>query len=236
MMTLESIKPLPAASACVRQTPADSGVSPWLSAIVYPLSRWGLLPFYFRKIEVKGRENLPRSGPVILAPTHRSRWDAFIVPYAAGPYVTGRHSRFMVTADEMRGPQGWLIRKMGGFAVNQKHPAIATVRHGVDLLRRGEMLVIFPEGNIFRDRQVHELKPGLARLALQAESHDRNLGVKVVPMSLHYDPIVPRWRTKVEVKIGVPLEVSQYAQGSPKQAAQNLMGDLGRRLVELDGE
>ncbi|MGC9527007.1 MAG: lysophospholipid acyltransferase family protein [Limnospira sp.] len=234
MMTLDSIKPLSTRSASPRQTPAHSDVSPWLSAIVYPLSRCGVLPLYFRKIEVKGRENLPREGPVILAPTHRSRWDAFIVPYAAGPYVTGRHSRFMVTSDEMRGLQGWVIRKMGGFAVNQKHPAIATVRHGVELLRQGEMLVIFPEGNIFRDRQVHDLKPGLARLALQAESHHPNLGVKIVPMSLHYDPIVPHWRTKVNVQIGSPLEVGEYAQGSPKQAAQRLMGDLSRCLVELD--
>lgn len=235
MMMLDSIQPLSTLSAPDRQTPPQSGVSPWLSAIVYPLSRCGLLPFYFRNIKVQGRENLPREGPVILAPTHRSRWDAFIVPYAAGPYVTGRHSRFMVTSDEMRGLQGWVIRKMGGFAVNQKHPAIATVRHGVDLLCQGEMVVIFPEGNIFRDGTVHDLKPGLARLAIQAESHHPNLGVKIVPMSLHYDPIVPNWRSRVDVKIGVPLEVSRYAEGSPKRQARRLMADLSRSLVELDG-
>ena len=51
---------------------ADSQCSSWLASLVYPLGRYLVVPFYFRRVEVVGRENLPRSGPVILAPTHRS--------------------------------------------------------------------------------------------------------------------------------------------------------------------
>jgi 1-acyl-sn-glycerol-3-phosphate acyltransferase len=212
-----------------------SRVSPWLASLAYPLGRALILPSYFRKIEVIGQENLPRTGPVILAPTHRSRWDALIMPYATGRCVSGRDLRFMVTEDEIKGLQGWFIRRLGGFAVNPRQPGLATFRHAVELLRHGEMMVIFPEGNIFQDDQVHCLKPGLARLALQAEASQPNLNVQIVPISIHYTPLVPRWRCRARVNIGSPLAVANYCQGSSaKQNAKHLITDLTTALTDLD--
>lgn len=219
----------------VRQQPQiHSQVSPWLASIVYPVGRYLVLPSYFKNIEVIGQENIPRCGPVILAPTHRSRWDALMIPYATGRYVTGRDLRFMVTIDEVKGFQGWFIRRLGGFAVNQKQPSISTLRHGMELLHQGEMLVIFPEGNIFHDYQVHPLKGGLARLAIQAETTYPNLGVKIVPIALHYDPKIPRWGCKVKINIGSPLSVADYCKGSAKKDAQNLILDLETTLKKID--
>lgn len=212
---------------------ASSQCSSWLASIVYPLGRYLLVPAYFRKVEVIGRSNLPRTGPVILAPTHRSRWDAMMIPYAAGHDITGHHPRFMVSADEVRGLQGWFIRRLGGFPIDPKRPAIASLRHGVDLLQDGETLVIFPEGNIFRDAPVQRLKPGLARLALQAESSRPKLGIQIVPIHIHYsDPSVP-WRCKVKVCIGQPIQVSAYNAKTPKQSAQLLTADLKQAIEAL---
>jgi 1-acyl-sn-glycerol-3-phosphate acyltransferase len=198
--------------------------SQWLAALVYPLARRVLLPLYFRRIEVAGRENFPTTGPVILAPTHRSRWDAFMVPFAVGQDITGRILRFMVTADEVKGLQGWFIRRLGGFSINTQHPAISTLRHTVFLLQKGEALVIFPEGNIYRER--HSLKPGLARLALQAESSQPNLGIQIVPINIEYSkPLVP-WRCEVKIRVGAPILVSDYCLEAPKQGAKRLTTDL----------
>lgn len=202
--------------------PAPSRFSPWLLSLAYPLGRFGVFPAYFGHIEVTGQENLPSTGPVILAPTHRSRWDAFMVPFAAGYHITHRHLRFMVSANEVTGVQGWFIRRMGGFPINTQRPAIASLRHGVELLEKGETLVIFPEGNIFREPHVQPLKPGLARLAVQAEMGHPNLGVQVVPMHIHYDqPLVP-WRCKAQVHIGAPLAVADFCTGHTKQNARLL--------------
>lgn len=213
--------------------PAPSRFSPWLISLAYPLGRYGLMPFYFRRIEVTGQQYLPRSGPIILAPTHRSRWDAMLIPYAAGKDIAGRHLRFMVSADEVVGVQGWFIRRMGGFPIDTKRPAIASLRHGVELLQQGEVLVIFPEGNIFRDDLIHPLKPGLARLALQAEVSQQNLGVRIVPISIRYShPLVP-WRCRAKIHIGSPLQVSDYFCGSPKQNAKYLTADLFEALSQL---
>ncbi|WP_263971751.1 lysophospholipid acyltransferase family protein [Leptolyngbya ohadii] len=227
--------PAPQESAEAPITTIRSRLSPWLTPLAYRLGCWFVLPNYFR-IEITGQENLPHEGPVILAPTHRSRWDALLVPYAAGRFVTGRDIRFMVTADEVKGLQGWMIQRLGGFPVNPRQPAIASLRFGVEVLHNREMLVIFPEGGIFRDRQVHPLKPGLARLALQAESSQPGLGVKIVPIHLEYGQEIPTWGCPAKIAIGKPIEVNQYQQGSVKQRAQKLTDDLEYSLRYLGGE
>jgi len=216
-------------------TPIASHIKPWLAKIAYPLGRFLVLPSYFSGgIEVIGQENLPTDGPVILAPTHRSRWDALILPYATGRYVTGRDLRFMVTSDEVKGLQGWLIRGLGGFPINPKSPAIASLRHGIELLLEQQMLVIFPEGNIFQDDQVHPLKQGLARLAIQAELSNPGMDVKIVPMSIHYENQKRRWGSRVKVIIGKPLSVADYGNGSIKKAAPLLTNDLENALKFID--
>nr|WP_238393113.1 1-acyl-sn-glycerol-3-phosphate acyltransferase [Myxacorys almedinensis] len=203
-----------------------STCSPWLAALAYPIARYVLLPLYFQQIEVSGRENFPQTGPVILAPTHRSRWDAFMVPYAVGQDVTGRMLRFMVTADEVKGLQGWFIQRLGGFAIDTRHPAIATLRHSVELLQQGEALVIFPEGNVFRE--CRPLKPGLARLALQAEASQPDLGIQIVPITIQYSkPLVP-WRCAVKIRVHPPMAVTEYGLDNSKQKAKRLTRDLER--------
>jgi 1-acyl-sn-glycerol-3-phosphate acyltransferase len=216
--------------------PLDPHFTPWLLSIVYPLGCRIVMPGYFGHIEVAGREHIPTEGPVILAPTHRARWDALLVPYAAGRWVTGRDLRFMVTADEVKGLQGWLIRRLGGFAVNPKQPTISSLRRGVEILQNGEMLVIFPEGGIFRDDQVHPLKPGLGRIAIQAEASKPGLGVKILPITLRYSEALPGWRSDVSIQIGAPLAVSNYMEGSAKQEAKRLTADLETALRRLDAE
>jgi 1-acyl-sn-glycerol-3-phosphate acyltransferase len=214
--------------------PVTSQVCHWLTPILYPLGRYVLMPLYFRRLKVTGQENIPTTGPVILAPTHRSRWDGLTIPYAAGKPVSGRDLRYMVSADEMKGLQGWFIRRMGGFPVNTKHPGIGSIRHGVELLRNGEALVMFPEGNIFQDGEVHPLKPGMARIALQAECTKSGIGLKIVPISIRYSSLIPHWRSEVTVRIGSPINVADYCTKSAKQGAHQLTNDLETALRNLD--
>ncbi|AFY80746.1 lysophospholipid acyltransferase family protein [Oscillatoria acuminata] len=204
----------------------NSKISPWLASALYPLGRFVVLPAYFKEIEVIGREHIPTNGPTILAPTHRSRWDGILVAYAAGRHITGRDLRYMVSVDEFKGIYSWLIPRVGGFPIDRKRPGIASLRHGVELLEVGEMLAIFAEGAIFRDGKLHPLKPGLARLAIQAESLHPNLGVKIVPMNLEYQPTIPEWRSQVKITIAPPLEVSQYCLDTPKESGNQLTSDL----------
>lgn len=175
-------------------------------------------------------------GPVILAPTHRARWDSLLIPYAAGRFVTGRDIHFMVTSDEVKGFQGWLIERLGGFPVNPRQPTIASLRHGVEVLQNREMMVIYPEGGIFRDQELHPLKPGLARLALQAEASQPDLGIKIVPIHMGYAQPMPQFGCRVDIKIGRAIEVASYGQGNVKHNAQRLTTDLSHALRGLINE
>lgn len=210
-----------------------SRVSPWLSPLLYFLGRRFVLPLYFGGIEITGQENIPLTGAVILAPTHRSRWDPLLLAYATGRCVTGRHLRFMVTINECQGLQGWIVRKMGGFPVDPEHPAIGTLRHAVKLLEQEEILVIYPEGNIYRDGKLHPLKPGIARLSLNAESLHPGLNVKIIPIGINYTQSYPQWGTGVKIEIGKPIKVSDYTIGKVKQKADNITSDLTLILQKL---
>lgn len=217
----------------IPHTPCQSKLSPWLAPLVYKFGEAVLLPNFFKTIQITGQENIPISGPVVFAPTHRSRWDALLIGLV-GHQATGRYLRFMVTADECMGLQGWAIKRLGGFPVDVRRPAIATLRHGLHLLQNQQTLVIFPEGDIFREKPIQPLKPGLARLALQAEQSTPNLGVKILPIYLDYDSPRPSLGSSVEVRIGQPLAVNHYlSSGSPKQQATQLTADLKQALESL---
>lgn len=204
-----------------------------LLAWSYYLGRRIVLPLHFQRIHITGQIHLPRTGPVILAPTHRSRWDALLVPYATGRHVSGRDLHFMVTANEMRGCQGWLIRRLGGFAIDPCRPGIASLRHGLHLLQAGQMLTIFPEGDIFRDGCIHPLKPGLARLALQAERDRPGLNPQIVPIHIRYDRPVPTWGSTAIVQIGHPIAIGPYRSLPPKTATRAILTDLHFALDQL---
>ncbi|MBE9031619.1 1-acyl-sn-glycerol-3-phosphate acyltransferase [filamentous cyanobacterium LEGE 11480] len=206
-----------------------------MANIAYTLSHRALLPAYFNQIQVTGQADLPQNGAVIFAPTHRSRWDALLVPYAVGPQVIGRYPRYMVTADEMQGLQGWFIRRLGGFAVDTRSPGISSLRYGIDLLHHHQALVIFPEGGqLLANRRagVNRLHPGLARIAVKASLTQPNCDVKIVPIAVNYsDPLVGR--CDVDIQIGQPLVVSDYLETNGKRSARRITQDLATAMRHL---
>ena len=213
--------------------PVESRVSPWLTKIIHPLGRYIVLPGFFREIEVIGKEYIPHTGAVILAPTHRTRWDALLTAYAVGPYITGRNSRIMVTTDEMSGIQGWFLRRLGCFEIDTTKPSMAVIRHSVELLHQGEMLTIFPEGNLIRDGVLHPLKEGLSRIAMQAVSLKPDLDLKIIPINLDYEHPYPKFRDRVSIELGKPFHVKDYQQFSSKTGAKKLHQDLTQSLEDL---
>lgn len=210
----------------------SSHVAPWLTKLVYPLADKLIFPYFFKKIEILGKENVPKKGAVIVAPTHRSRWDALIVPYATGRMVSGRDPHFMVSMNEMEGVQGWFIRRLGGFPVNTQRPGLESLRHSFDLLSQGEMVVIFPEGNIFREDKVQPLKRGIAKIALEVEETNPTLDIKILPVTIKYSQSIPHRGCSVSVNIGTCLTVKDYSHGSIRERSIILTRDLQESLQQ----
>jgi hypothetical protein len=201
-----------------------NGISPWLAPLAMVASQDIGLRFFFRSVQVLGRENLPLSGPLLLAPTHRARWDALLLPHAAGRRITGRDCRFMVTVDEMRGLQGWFLHRLGCFPVSQGRPSLASLRYAVDLLAAGEQLVVFPEGRIVREEIPLRLHQGLARLAMLAAG--QGVPVPVVPVG------PPRRGDGAVLCFGPPLSL----EGQGRQAASAFTDHLAAAMALVEGQ
>jgi 1-acyl-sn-glycerol-3-phosphate acyltransferase len=191
-----------------------------------------VLPAFFGRILVLGREHLPEAGPVLLAPTHRARWDALLLPLAAGVRVTGRHCRFMVTLDEMQGLQGWFLHRLGCFPVNQGRPSLASLRYTVDLLADGQQLVVFPEGRIQREDSPLTLQPGLARLALLAAS--QGVRVPVIPVGIAYGQPRPQPGASAAVCFFPPLHPEPSV--GVREAATAFTAALAVAMAEAEAE
>ncbi|WP_216900271.1 1-acyl-sn-glycerol-3-phosphate acyltransferase [Synechococcus sp. CCY 9618] len=205
-----------------------NGISPWLSPVAMLVTVDLALQGYFGELRVLDREHLPTEGAVLLAPTHRARWDALMLPWAAGRRVTGRDCRFMVTADEMKGLQGWFLHRLGCFPVNQGRPTLASLRYSVELLACGQQLVVFPEGRIRREDGPIRLHQGLARLALLATS--QGVEVPVVPVGIAYGHADPRPGDAAALCFGSPLR----AQGQGRDAALGFSAELARAMESAE--
>ncbi|MFM2205331.1 MAG: hypothetical protein RLZZ560_726, partial [Cyanobacteriota bacterium] len=201
------------------------GINPWLAPLAMLLTQdVALSGFFFGGVRVLGMEHLPRRGPVLLAPTHRSRWDALMLPRAAGRRVTGRDCRFMVTLDEMTGLQGWFLQRLGCFPVNPRRPTAASLRFALELLEDGQQLVVFPEGRIMQDDGPLRLMQGLARLAALAEG--QGVAVPVVPVGIGYGHGKPRLGDRAALCFGEPLRL----QGGEREHVAALNAQLLRGL------
>ena len=236
--TAQSTGQLDFSASLRRERSLCNGVSPWLAPLATVVTQDIALPAYFKQVQVLGQERLPLDGPLLLAPTHRSRWDAFVITYAVGRRVSGRDCRFMVTIDEMKGLQGWLLHRLGCFPVNQARPTTATLRYAVDLLETSHQLVVFPEGRIRTDNTPMQLRQGLARLALLAAS--QGVRVPVVPVGIAYGHGRPRFRDRVAICLGEPMVISGQGRDAAVafnqrlQAAMLLAEGQARIAIGLD--
>ena len=120
-----------------------------------------ILKVFFR-IEIRGKENIPQQGAFILACNHTSYFDPPIL--AAGCFF--RRLNFLAKEELFRHRLfGWYIRCLGAFPIKREGTDISAVKESIKRLRRGESLVIFPEGGRSKDGVLKQGLPGIALLA-----------------------------------------------------------------------
>jgi 1-acyl-sn-glycerol-3-phosphate acyltransferase len=178
-----------------------------VKAILTPLLRVLYRPW------TEGLENVPEIGPAIIASNHLSFLDSIFMPllvprrvtflaksdYFTAPGVKGRLKRMFFT-----GVGQVPIDRSGGRA---SEAALST---GIDILKEGKLLGIYPEGTRSPDGRLYRGKVGVARMALEA-------GVPVIPVAMigtfEVQPqgkVVPRIK-RIGMRFGPPLDFSRYA-------------------------
>ena len=168
-----------------------------------------VMKIFFKEMKIiKNNFPIPKNSSVILAPTHRSRWDGLILTMAMGRRVTKKDCRFMVTKSEMKGVQGWFLKRLGCFSINQISPSLSVLRYAVDLIVKKRQLVVFPEGKINKYGKKIVLKEGLFRLAKLAAK--KTNFITIVPIGIAYSEVTPKFRSTVSLCFGEPLIINDH--------------------------
>ena len=184
-------------------------INPILGFIAMFITQDLVMRFFFSKKKIINNSlSIPKNSSIILAPTHRSRWDGLVLTMAMGRRVSKKDCRFMVTKSEMRGIQGWFLKRLGCFSIDQLSPSLSALRYAVNLLEKKQQLVVFPEGKINKYGKALILKEGLFRLGRLALR--KTTSIIVIPIGIAYSEVSPRFRDKVCLSIGQPFSMDDY--------------------------
>ena len=193
---------------------------------------------YFRP-EVVGFEQVPRTGPVIFAANHVSFADQVMTPVAARRQIAYFAKAEYFTTPGLRGRlTASFFTGIGQVPVERAdtRSAAGVIDIGVEVLRDGGALGIFPEGTRSPDGQLYKFRTGVARLAMRS-------GAPVIPVGLVgtrdvLSPDSKRWhRAPVSVHFGAPLLFGDRADEERSARVLREVTDTIRTAVqELSGQ
>ena len=200
-------------------------LGPWLKVVFRP--------------QVEGAENVPASGPAILASNHLSYADWLFMPLTLPRRVT-----FVAKAEYFTTPgiKGWFQKKFFSGAgqvpidrsgANAAEGALASAR---EILEKGELFGIYPEGTRSHDGRLYRGKTGVARLALE-------MRVPVIPIAvIGTDAIAPPGKkfgslTRPLVRFGTPLDFARYeGLENDRFILRSITDEIMYEIMRLSGQ
>ncbi len=149
--------------------------------------------FFFR---AENMENIPKTGGAMLCANHRSLWDAVLIAAAVKRPLAfiGKEELFDIK------PLGFFLKRLNCYPVKRGGGDIAVVKTAIRILREGEAMLIFPEGERIRKGKKPNPKAGALRIAMMTE-------VPIIPIGIKGNF---KWFHKMEVCAGEPMDTTAY--------------------------
>jgi 1-acyl-sn-glycerol-3-phosphate acyltransferase len=188
---------------------------------------------------VRGMENIPTSGPVILASNHLSFSDSIFLPLqsrrpvvflAKSEYFTGRGVKGALTR--------WFFKATGQLPIDRSggRASEASLNTGLRVLSQGQVLGIYPEGTRSPDGRLFRGRTGIARMALESK-------VPVIPVAMidteKVQPIgrrLPRIR-RIGIIVGEPLDFSRFdGMEGDRVILRAVTDEIMYELMKLSGQ
>jgi 1-acyl-sn-glycerol-3-phosphate acyltransferase len=208
--------------------------------MLYTLTRKTMSPVarLIYRPSIEGAENIPHSGPLLLASNHLSFVDSIVIPLAAPRRVVFLAKAEYFTGHGIRGGLSRAMFTAVGAVPIQRGTAGAAqgaLDSALEILHEGLAFGIYPEGTRSRDGRLYRGRTGVAWLALTA-------GCPVVPVGLSgtqdIQPVgsrMPRIR-KISVRFGRPLEFGHLRDARPGQARREATDTIMQAIRELSGQ
>jgi glycerol-3-phosphate O-acyltransferase/dihydroxyacetone phosphate acyltransferase len=208
--------------------------------LLYPII-WLGLRIFFRRIDIRGRDQVPLDRPLIFVANHPNvMLDGLILGFSSPgkiPRFLGKSTLFK------RRLYAFFLRQLGVIPVSRAQDGGARVGRNQDMLQQacqvlqdGHSLALFPEGLSHAAIKVRKLKPGGARIALRVEDMTAGeAGVHIVPVGLTYaDPGL--FRSSVAVHFGEAIQVRPFLpayRANHSAGARELTDVLHQHLTTL---
>ncbi len=183
------------------------------------------------RVRVDGREHVPRRGPVILAANHRSFLDSIFLPL-----VIRRRVTYVAKAEYFDDRKtAWFFRSVGQIPIRREGGSASegALAAATEVLERGGVFGIYPEGTRTRDGLTHRGHTGVARLA-------RRTGAPVIPVGLvgtdecqPTDKKLPRLFKTVHVRFGQPIAAEHFVHADERMALRQLTDEVMFEIVQL---
>lgn len=176
----------------------------------------------FLRLEIHGVENIPKEGPMVLACNHISLLDP--------PVVGGscpRKVHWMAKEELFVPVLGTIFRWLGAFPVRRGGADRAALKHGIEILERGEVLAIFPEGTRSKTGKLGKAAPGALMMAGKVKA-------TIIPSCVIGTDIKRQGKLwpKVIVRFGEPMYFPED-QEVTRELLNSLTEEMMNRIAKL---
>jgi 1-acyl-sn-glycerol-3-phosphate acyltransferase len=188
---------------------------------------------------VSGADNIPKSGAAIVVSNHISAGDTFLLPSMIKRRLTFPAKIELFHGRGLRARAlGWFLKGVGQLPMDRSggRASASSMDGVVGVLRRGDLLGIYPEGTRSPDGRLYKGKTGVARIVLQA-------GVPVVPVGMINTELVSSRFFKIptmrrpKIRIGKPMDFSAYAAaGNDRDVLRWITDEIMNAVMELSGQ
>lgn len=182
-----------------------------------------LIALFLYRVKVVGKENLPKEGAAIICPNHIHPLDSAVV-------IATANRKINVLAKEELFKSGiakWFAEVFGIYPVKRNSADIGAIKTSLKILKREELLMIFPEATRNGMKKGVKVKHGAVILAIKS-------GQPIIPVGIQGNFKLFR---KVKINIGKPIDYSEYREEiGNKELIEKLTQELMQEIVKLRDE
>lgn len=205
--------------------PAVNDYEPYITPnILYQAIRYLAISIFHlvSRLRVRGLYNVPTSGAFIIASNHLSWTDIPLIVMHLRRRVV-----YMAKEEYFKGRLRWLVRFLGSFPVKRGEADRQALRTGEEQLKKGNILVIFPEGTRSRTQMMAQARAGLGLIALRT-------GVPVVPVAIWgSEKALKKFGTPITISYGQPIIFKPKSKKITREDIDEATQTIMRKISEM---